>query len=375
MFTVTRHSAIYKLYQSYHSRLYLSGSKQPESDKYPESTGAFNDTFAFLKATLFNIFITGLEPYEKIINKIRKTRKDILLVGFKTTCGKSKEIQFERGLKLVKQASANIVFVNDVSPDTYSNGLITPEESSYWYNTREEALEALVDMALKRSNLAFTRSTVVSDALVPWNSSEVSSTLRDVVNYVCSKGAYKTFTLGDGTSKIGSVGHFAQRISSNTFLTSIRKSNFNELDSLGLVKVVTDGPDHIYAYGAKPSVGGQTQRSVFDAHPTLDCIVHFHCPLKSASKDFINCKSQFEAECGSHNAIDKTISLSCAENTVQGLRQYSLDNGQLVWTVHLEHHGPNIVFSADVDAQAIIRFIDMHWELSLKTTGLSEDLI
>jgi hypothetical protein len=60
MFTVTRHSAIYKFYQSYHSRLYLFGCLEPESDNYPESTGAFNDTFAFLKATLFNIFITGL---------------------------------------------------------------------------------------------------------------------------------------------------------------------------------------------------------------------------------------------------------------------------------------------------------------------------
>lgn len=55
-----------------------------------------------------------LKPYDKIINKIRRERKDILLVGFKTTCGATKEDMFNKGLKLCKDASANIVFVNDV---------------------------------------------------------------------------------------------------------------------------------------------------------------------------------------------------------------------------------------------------------------------
>ena len=140
-----------------------------------------------------------LSVQDKIIQKIHKERKDILLVGFKTTCGATKEEQFQRGLKLCKDASANIVFVNDVNKDRITtlkskiiekeklesilkyqhdisinllrlekeildlqnNGLVTPEESSYWYNTRDEALDALVQMVLDRSHLHFTRSTVV----------------------------------------------------------------------------------------------------------------------------------------------------------------------------------------------------------------------
>ena len=144
-----------------------------------------------------------MTAHKKIIQKIRKERKDILLVGFKTTCGATKEEQFQKGLKLCKDASANIVFVNDVDKDRIrnldsaleskkilsnikstsemetayihegikeaeeqieafqNNGLVTPEESSYWYNTRDEALDALVQMVLDRSHLHFTRSTVV----------------------------------------------------------------------------------------------------------------------------------------------------------------------------------------------------------------------
>ena len=155
--------------------------------------------------------ILDLTIQDKIIQKIRKERKDILLVGFKTTCGATKEEQFQKGLKLCKDASANIVFVNDVDKDRIrnldsaleskkilsniksisemetayiyegikeaeeqieafqNNGLVTPEESSYWYNTRDEALDGLVQMVLNRVKGEFVRTTVVEGDTVSWN--------------------------------------------------------------------------------------------------------------------------------------------------------------------------------------------------------------
>ena len=350
-----------------------------------------------------------MTPYHKVIQKIRKERKDILLVGFKTTCGADKQEQFTKGLKLCKEASANIVFVNDVdkvrmqkladalshmqylegklhSPSTdivyhlhledtikkqkqvilelQNNGLVTPEESSYWYNTRNSALDALVQMVLDRSHLHFTRSTVIESETIPWSSKEIPNALRETVDYCVAQGAYKTFTIGDSQGTKGSVGHFAYKINSTTFLTSKRKSNFNELDRIGLVKVVTDGPDHIYAYGAKPSVGGQSQRIIFDMYPELDCILHFHSPLRQEYRDEFSIKSQFEVECGSHE---------CGQNTAQGLSEYTLNNDQKVYAVHLDHHGPNIVFSKDSDPKQIIEFINKYWDLTRKTDGISQE--
>lgn len=159
-----------------------------------------------------------LSVQDKIIQKIRKERKDILLVGFKTTCGATKEEQFQKGLKLCKDASANIVFVNDVDKNRINNlnnllkekenlesilplqhsisinlsaiekeiqalqnnGLVTPEESSYWYNTRDEALDALVQMVLDRSHLHFTRSTVVDSETISWNSELIPETFKTI---------------------------------------------------------------------------------------------------------------------------------------------------------------------------------------------------
>lgn len=163
-----------------------------------------------------------------------------------------------------------------------------------------------------------------------------------------------------------SVGHFAYKVNETTFLTSKRKSNFNELDKIGLVKVVTDGPDHIYAYGAKPSVGGQSQRIIFNMYPELDCILHFHSPLRQEYRNEFSIKSQFEVECGSHE---------CGQNTAQGLTEYTLDNNQKVYAVHLDHHGPNIVFSKETDSSALIRFVEKYFDMSKKTTGLSDELI
>lgn len=302
-----------------------------------------------------------MQPSEKIIDKIRRERKDIFLVAFKTTCGATHEEQFDKGIKLLKKASANIVFVNDTDPNLRykSNGIITPEESSYWFENRRQALEALVQMSIQRSHLAFTRSTVIESETVSWDANIVPQTLREVVDYCIQQTAYKPI---EGKT----VGHFACKLESNVFLTSIRKTNFNDLSKIGLVKVVTDNEDHVYAYGARPSVGGQSQRIIFDMYPELDSIVHFHCPLKAEYQKSFSIKSQFGVECGSHE---------CGNNTAQGLVPYALDDNTVVYAVHLDHHGPNIVFNSKCDSSALIRFIDKHWDLSKKTTGLADDLV
>lgn len=401
-----------------------------------------------------------LSVQDKIIQKIRKERKDILLVGFKTTCGATKEEQFQKGLKLCKDASANIVFVNDVDKDriaalneslkgldlfqgptygvgTYdpklitpyisepkthcenekemleravselqNNGLVTPEESSYWYNTRDEALDALVQMVLDRSHLHFTRSTVVDAKTVPWfvgwernithvqyiNKGKVHDakipgkkhyilnplipeTFRIVFDWVRSKSAYKKGPTG------ATVGHFGIKLGPNEFLTSKRKTDFNKIEEVGLVRVITDDPDNVFGYkhffetsnndkviafGAKPSVGGQSQRSLFEAFPDLNCIIHFHCPLKTTSRELFNTTPQFSFECGSHE---------CITSNITGFKEYKVSDTHSIWAGHMDYHGPNIVFNSNINPQLVIDFINSHWDLSKKTTGLSLELI
>ncbi len=300
------------------------------------------------------------KPSSKLIGKIRKKRKDIFLVGFKTTCGVEEQEQYLAGLNLLKEASCNLVFANDTK--TRVNMIITPEEAAYHVtDKRIEALENLVDMAILRSHLTFTRSTVVAGESCDWEDQLVPNTLREVVNYCVKEGAYKVF-------RGATVGHFAVKLDENTFLTSKRKTNFNDLKTVGLVKIKTDGPDSVFAYGAKPSVGGQSQRIVFSENPEYDCIVHFHSP-KFPNSD-VPTMSQREYECGSHE---------CGKNTANGLQGYNLDRygswvkctpeKAILSAVYLDNHGPNIVFNSKIGYEDVIDFIAENFDLAGKTGG------
>ncbi len=289
----------------------------------------------------------NLYPSEKIISKIRQRRKDIFLVGFKTTCGATEEEQAIAGLNLCKKASCNLVFVNDTL--TRLNMVVTPEEARYEVTKeRDDALHGLMEMVYHRSHLTFTRSTVVDGKPIDWNSDLVYPTLRSVVNHCIARGAYKPF---NGVT----VGHFACKLEENVFLTSIRRTNFNQLNTTGLVRIVTDGPDSVLAYGAKPSVGGQSQRIVFHDHAMYDCIVHFHCEKKEHSQ--VPTVSQREIECGSHE---------CGKNTSNGLKQF----GNLS-AVYLDNHGPNIVFHHSIDPKEVVDFINKNFDLETKTGGFT----
>ncbi len=127
---------------------------------------------------------------EKIISNIRKGRKDIFLVGFKTTCNATKQEMYEKGLRLCKEGSANLVLVNDLA--TRWNMIVTPEEAAYHEtDNRKEVLRQLVDMTYYRSQLTFTQSTVIACEPVKWTDERIPKSLRTILSHVISHNAYK----------------------------------------------------------------------------------------------------------------------------------------------------------------------------------------
>lgn len=293
-----------------------------------------------------------MTPTAKIVSKIRKERKDIFLVAFKTTCGANEDEQFLAGLHLLKSSSCNLVLANDTK--TRVNMIITPEQARYSVSTgRIQVLKDLVEMTLSRAKAHFTRSTVVGGHCMPWNSRLIPSNLIVVVDHCVKAGAYKPF---NGST----VGHFAAKISNTDFITSKRKTNFNKLNEVGMVLCRSENDNEVIAYGAKPSVGGQSQRIIFKEHPGYDCIVHFHCPPKPNSE--LSIRSQRDFECGSHE---------CGKNTSDGL----VEAAPGIKCVYLDNHGPNIIFNKETRPQDVIKFIDNHFDLSRSTDGIDRNKI
>jgi hypothetical protein len=208
-------------------------------------------------------------------------------------------------------------------------------------------LRELVSMALARSQLSFTRTTLVDGTLVPWSDPLVPTALRIVVEHCVARGAYKPFR--DIT-----VGHFAVRADERTLLSSRRGRNFNRAGDRDLVRVEFDS-EHMIAHGARPSAGTRSQFAVLGAHPEFDCIVHFHCPRRAGSP--VPGRSQRNVECGSHE---------CGRNTADGMQRFGT-----VAAVMLDQHGPNVIFRSDADPQCVIDFIDRHFDLAARTDDLA----
>ena len=297
-----------------------------------------------------------LTPADKIIGRVRRERKDIFLVGFKTTTGATPDEQYSRALGLLKNNSLNLVLANDTV--TRHNLIAAPEETTYSAtHDREDVLSFLTRMTVSRMGNHFTRSTVVAGAAVDWNSDAVPDNLREVVNHCIAEGAYKP-VLGK------TAGHFAVKHTDGDILTSIRKTNYNALPEVGLVRVESKNDDEVIAHGFRPSVGGQSQRIIFREHPDLDCIVHFHCPVKADAPmvEAIPVHPQWPNECGSHE---------CGQATSRSLRRVDLGEGDALSVVFLDDHGPNIVFGRSTPAAKVRQFIDANFDLRAKTGGLA----
>jgi hypothetical protein len=229
--------------------------------------------------------------------------------------------------------------------------VVAPEETHYHKSWAWPiAVNGLVEMVKLRSNLRFTRTTVVQGEAVPWSDERIPDALRKVVNYCIERGAYKPI---NGAT----AGHFAVKLNDRQILTSIRKSNFNDLHKVGLVLVDLQGEDSVIAHGFKPSVGGKSQRIVFQRHNEYDCIVHAHVPMRPNS--LVPVKDQRAFECGSHE---------CGMNTADGLQRFGA-----LSAVYLDNHGPNVTFHRSIDPFDVIDFLETYFILEGKTGGYFQE--
>lgn len=295
-----------------------------------------------LKTSEGNISLE-LTPSKKIIDKIRRKRPDIFLIGFKTTTNATDEEQFLTALKMMKRSKCNIVLANDTV--TRKNMIITPEESKYQYETREETLNELCDMILKRNDLTYNRTNFIEKENVPIT--EANDNFVEVMEYLVENGGYIENN-GNGFTP----GHFCFRYKEG-FVSSQRKVNHNEVFERGMTYVTPSEEGKFKAEGThKPSVGARSQWLMLEENEDFDFVVHTHNPLKKGSE--IPLASQKPFQCGS---------LECGLNTLNNLGDFGD-----IKAVYLDKHGANIIFQKSTPASTVIDFIEENIELGVKTT-------
>lgn len=301
-------------------------------------------------------YLLVLDPAEKAIANVRRYRKDVFLVAFKTTSGEDERMTYAKGLRLLKRSSANLVFANDVARKT--NMVVTPEEYTYEGRDREETIRLLARMTAMRTRLDFVRTRVVqgerADPVALSEEGAIPANFVPVLRHLIERGAYKPF-LGRTS------GHFGCKVVGKPYarISSVRKENHNLVFGKGMAKIHGCKDGVIVAEGGKPSVGEHTQHRIYEAlGDKVDSIVHFHCERQVGflQLGLVPGVPQFGFECGS---------VQCGENTASHMEE--LEPG--IWAVMLIGHGPNIAFSKDVPAAQVIAFIERKFELEQKTGG------
>lgn len=73
-------------------------------------------------------FTMSLSSSEKIISKIKVSRPDIILVGFKTTSGDSAQEQLDKAKRQILESNSDIVLANDIS--TRGNMVVMKDTTS-----------------------------------------------------------------------------------------------------------------------------------------------------------------------------------------------------------------------------------------------------
>lgn len=282
---------------------------------------------------------------EKVIDKIRRARPDIFLVGFKTTTNATTEEQFLSGLNMMKRAKCNLVLANDTV--TRNNIIITPEETYYGDTTdRKDALYELCVMVDARMKCTYTRTVFNEQDSYP--ASTLHPNMQQVLRYLIDNGGYI-----ENNGRGFTPGHFCERTSENAFLSSQRLADHNRVFEEGMSLVRVNGEQFEVFGRRKASVGARSQWLMLKNNPDYPFIIHTHNPLKLGSR--LNLVPQKPFQCGS---------TECGMNTLNGLQDF----GNGILAVYLHKHGINMMFRRDVAPQTVIDFLNNNVVLGKKVT-------
>ena len=286
-----------------------------------------------------------LTPTDKVIKKIRMSRPDIFLIGFKTTTNADENTQFMTALRMMKGTKCNLVLANDTA--NRRNMILTPEETAYSITTdREQVLSELAKMISMRIGLTYNRSNHITSESFDIKQTSPKS-FQKVVDFLINNGGFIENN-GNGFTP----GHFCYRSGKTQFFSSQRKADHRLVFTEGWSKVDVNQDEFIVTGKRKASVGARSQWLMLTKHPEYDCIIHTHNPLKLGS--MIPVASQKPFQCGS---------LECGMNTVNNLGDFGIAKA-----VYLDKHGANIVFKSTEDPDKVIDFIKNNIELGIKTT-------
>jgi len=101
-----------------------------------------------------------MDPASELVSEIRKYRKDIFLIGFKTTSGATEDEVFSAGISMADDSSCNLVLASDFV--TKVGMIVSPEKERICVTKdRNLLLSELVQETKERSSRSVSREEIV----------------------------------------------------------------------------------------------------------------------------------------------------------------------------------------------------------------------
>ncbi len=103
-----------------------------------------------------------LIPTPKILSTIKARRPDVFVVGFKTTCNESIDVQVEKAKRQIDEANVDLVLANDTG--TRSNVLVRSYDVETFDDDRYRALNRMADIIISNTNVSLRAVALHGDS-------------------------------------------------------------------------------------------------------------------------------------------------------------------------------------------------------------------
>ena len=216
-----------------------------------------------------NEFITlKLKLAPKVINEVKKVKKNIFLIGFKLLSGVKEKELVDAAYKVILDSHANIVVANDMR--NLKEKLIIHRDKSI---KRISSSEGLCNYFIELSEDRFFSTKLIDGNPKALAGKEKVNTLLNIFNKYKEKF---DITLLPGDKRF--LGCIAVRCKNGIITSGREKTQSSFINELSFIKSIKDYK--IYAVGNKASFNSSLLWALFKNNSECEAIVHYHHEVK-----------------------------------------------------------------------------------------------
>lgn len=230
--------------------------------------------------------VLALERLPKIISQVKKTRREIFLVGFKFLMGETPDKLIETAYRSLLRDGQDLAVANvaadEMKPDQMRTYLVTLERGVIPIQRRQDLPRVLMETIENRYSTRHYRTEHERVDSLPLLPEEVRNFLEDI-HRLSRLALFNQYLEGDRRQ----FGFVAKRTEKGTLVTSRGSAKKNAtVDDLAIITDMdrAERKMSVTSTKDKASLNGNVAHMIFTSCPDVQYILHAHIPLPHATR-------------------------------------------------------------------------------------------